>query len=114
VDPKQIVAIIQKEVGFDGSKKGKNGNGYMQITTITVADILNNLGYKLRGTEKRGFYVEKTKYGKGSKQDLYGSDIIELFNSRGFKLTNNMTKNEKDALLGEVITYLRKKCKRKL
>lgn len=108
VDPKQIVAIIQKEVGFDGSKKGKNGNGYMQITTITVADILNNLGYKLRGTEKRGFYVEKTKYGKGLKQDLYGSDIIELFNSRGFKLTNNMTKTEKDALLGEVITYLRK------
>ena len=108
VDPKQIIAIIQKEVGFDGSKKGKNGNGYMQITTITVADMLNNLSYKLRGTEKRGFYVEKTKYGKGLKQDLYGSDIIELFNSRGFKLTNNMTKAEKDVLLGEVVTYLRK------
>ena len=108
VDPKQIVAIIQKEVGFDGSKKGGNGSGYMQITTITVADMLNNLRYKLRGTEKRGFYVEKTKYEKGLKQDLYGSDIIELFNSRGFKLTNNMTKAEKDALLGEVVTYLRK------
>lgn len=108
VDPKQIIAIIQKEVGFDGSKKGEKGNGYMQITSITVADILNNLRYKLRGTEKRGFYVEKTKYEKGLKQDLYGSDIIELFNSRGFKLTNNMTKAEKDAFLGEVVTYLRK------
>jgi len=43
VDPKFIVAIIQREVNFKGLSSnvtGRNGKGYMQITSAPIRDML--------------------------------------------------------------------------
>lgn len=40
LDPRLILAIIQKENGFDGSHVNKNGKGYMALTGIAIKDTL--------------------------------------------------------------------------
>ena len=43
VDPKLILSVIQQEVGFKGLSSnvtGKNGKGYMQLTSAPINDYL--------------------------------------------------------------------------
>ena len=103
IDPKQILAIIQEEVGFDGLGKrqnvtGNNGKGYMQITTIAIADRLNCTKYT------NG--INSANFAKGLKIELYGTEIIELFKEHGFNIENANTIEEKRTLLRNIMKYL--------
>ena len=96
VDPKLIVSIMQREVGFDGLNKnvvGVNGKGYMQITSIVIKDML-------------GAYSKKDKlvYGKKIKTDVYGPEMEDLLKSRGFNI--NCTPDKRKKVVAEIMDYL--------
>lgn len=83
VDPNFIAAIIQKEVGFAGLRKGAtgvNGKGHMQLTTIAIKDM----------------FLHPSKYGEG---------LAELMASRGFDL--NCPKSQRDDMVKKVMAYLK-------
>lgn len=101
VDPKAILAIIQEEVCFKGltDKASSNkGKGYMQLTTIAVADMLNGI--------KNCHNYKTAEFTNGLNFKAYGTEIIELFTSRGFDIQNAKTTNEKRELLRRVMNYL--------
>lgn len=96
VDPKQIIAIIQEESEFDGlGKKRKvstdSGKGYMQLTSSVHDDIL--------GLDDGGTYGN-------IKLNIYGVEVIELFESRGFKIQEVQTNEEKKKLSRKIMNYL--------
>lgn len=96
VDPKLIVSIMQREVGFDGLNKnvvGVNGKGYMQITSIVVKDML-------------GAYTKKDKlfYGEKIKTNVYGPKMEELLKSRGFNI--NCQPDKRGKVAEEIMNYL--------
>ena len=96
VDPKLIVAIIQREVNFEGLDSkvcGANGKGYMQITSAPVKDMLG--GYTKKG---------KLVYSKELKTDKYGNEFVQLLKSRGFN--PNCPPNERGALVQKIMKYL--------
>lgn len=98
VDPKLIIVIIQREVGYDGLNDkvtGKNGKGYMQVTSSPVVDML-------------GAYAKKNKqwqYLDNLKTDVYGPEIEELFKSRGFN--TDCSAEEKPELAEKIMDYLK-------
>ncbi len=95
VDPKLILSIIQEEVGFQGlSEKvtGKNGKGYMQITSSPVNDYLGLAG------DKRYHEI---------KDFLYGPEAEELLASRGFNPKNAVTQTARKALYQNIYYYLK-------
>ena len=99
VDPKFILAIIQKEVKFDGINKavtGDKGKGYMQLTGILINDMLG-------ATEKKenGEY----KFQKDLKTNVYGNEIIKLFKSRGFKV--DCPPDKRGAIVQQIMDYLK-------
>lgn len=101
VDPKQILAIIQQEVNFQGlgnNVTGINGKGYMQLTTIAIADML--------GCTKYTGSINTALFEADNKIDKYGVEIIELFNSRGFNILSANTEQEKRELLKDIMKYL--------
>ena len=85
VDPKQIVAITQQEVGCkglntlaDGKKNNVtsgNGKGYMQITSVCVVDVMGGQG----GSISKARFSEKIISRSNNK------DFEKLLISRGFK-----------------------------
>lgn len=100
INPNFIVAIIQREVGFDGYGKQKgraidvtssNGKGYMQITSAPVKDI---------------FGWDGRKYNQSKVSDkLYGPEVVKLMASRGFDV--NCPENKKPAMVQKVLDYLK-------
>ena len=98
VDPKLIVAIIQREVNFKGlsdNVTGVNGKGYMQITSAPIKDMLG--GY----TNKNG----KLRFQDELKTDKYGKEFVDLLKSRGFKV--DCPSNKRAVLVKEIMKYLR-------
>lgn len=96
VDPKLITAIIQREVGFNGLSKnvlGANGNGYMQLTSAPIKDILG--GY----TKKRKLY-----FADYLKTNLYGREVEQLLISRGFK--TDCPPEQREELVNNIMNYL--------
>ena len=96
VDPKYIVAIINREVNFDGMGRkrnvtGKYGKGYMQVTTITYKDFL-------------GLNPNTNKYAKTDKNSVYGREMSELLLSRGFNI--DCSPEEKANVVKEIEKYL--------
>ncbi len=84
VDPKFILAIIQREVCFKGMSEnvvGKNGKGYMQITSAVPADML-------------------------ARPHLYNPEAGELLASRGFDI--DCPKSQRDAMVKKIMAYLKK------
>lgn len=84
VDPKYILAIIQREVCFKGMSEnvvGKNGKGYMQITSAAPADML-------------------------ARPHLYNPEAGELLASRGFDI--DCPKSQRDAMVKKIMAYLKK------
>lgn len=97
VDPKLIIAIMQQEVKFDGLNDnvvGRNGKGYMQITSSPVKDMLG--GYI---KNKRVYFAENLKVQK------YGPELEELLISRGFNTSS--PPEEKGALADSIMRYLK-------
>ena len=95
VDPKLILSIIQEEVGFQGLSQyvvGKNGKGYMQITSSPVNDYLG-----LAGDQR---YQE-------IKDFLYGPEAEELLASRGFDPKNAVTQTARKNLYKDIYNYLK-------
>ena len=96
VDPKLIISIMQREVGFDGLNDkvtGINGKGYMQITTIPIKDMLG--GYT---KNNKLYYTDK------NKTNIYGPEAEELLKSRGFDV--NCPKDKKAELVNNIEKYL--------
>ena len=90
VDPKLIITIMQKEVGFDGFGKysglnvtGSNGKGYMQLTSSPILDFLNCTNTK------------PMTFSAGLKEDFYGPEFRELLTSAGFNPDNVKTPQQK-------------------
>lgn len=100
VDPKHILSIIQEEVGFDGFGKrkgsvtGVNGKGYMQLTSAPIQDFLG----KSMGKYKEGNTLNLKKY---------GLEVLQLLDSRGFKVQDAKTPEEKEKLEKEIMAYLK-------
>lgn len=94
VDPNLVIAIIQKEVTFQGLNKkacSNSGKGYMQITSAPIQDFL---GYNDNKT------YDATKIGN------YGWEMVDLLKSRDFDPTNITTNSQKKALYKKVFNYL--------
>lgn len=94
VDPKLVIAIIQREVAFQGlSPKvvGENGNGYMQLTSAPIKDYLGYAGDK--------------KYHE-IKENIYGPEMEELLLSRDFEPKSAKTQEEREALYQKIYDYL--------
>lgn len=94
VDPKLVMAIIQREVAFQGLSQnvvGKNGKGYMQLTSAPIQDYLG--------------YAADKKYHK-IKEDSYGPEMEELLISRHFDPKSAQTQEEKEILYKNIFDYL--------
>ena len=109
IDPKLVVSIMEREVGFDGFGKhtgldvtGINGKGYMQLTTAPIGDFL----YKTQvENKKKGI---PAKYAAGTKESLYGVEMTDLLISRGFDVNAAQTTAQKKALEERIMAYLKK------
>lgn len=99
IDPKLVVSIMEREVGFDGFGKhtglnvtGSNGKGYMQLTTSPIADFL--------GKYKSQYYdIQESKY---------GPEMTDLLLSHGFDVNSAKTNAQKKALQDRIMAYLKK------
>lgn len=92
IDPNFIISIIHQEVKFEGLSSrvtGKNGKGYMQLTTAPIADYLG--------------LAEDKKY-HATKKDKYGPEVEELLLSRGFD--PNCSNADKKELTNQIVNYL--------
>ena len=100
VDPNLIVSIIRQETTFDGMNDawctGKNGKGYMQLTSAPIEDYLNKYSENIGGKQI-------TKFAKKNKDNYYGWEMQELLESRGF----NVKQDEKKALVKEIMKFLK-------
>ena len=97
VDPNAIIAIIQQEVAYDGTGDerkvtGKNGNGYMQITSAPVRDYLGQ--------------IKKNLYDDSTKDFVFGPEMKELLISRGFD-PDKCPPEKKGQLAEDIMAYLR-------
>lgn len=95
IDPKLVLSIIQQEVGFNGinsSATGKNGKGYMQLTSAPIKDYL---GFSGDG-----------KY-HSLKTVNYGPEMEELLASRNFDVNAATSQEEKQALYRRIYNYLK-------
>ncbi|MBR6126300.1 hypothetical protein IKQ21_01305 [bacterium] len=110
VDPRYIVAIIQRETGFQGTnydadgKKRKNvserekaGCGYMQLDDITEVEILE--GFRNLKTGKDSYTTN------GVKTARFGNELAELLESRNFK--TDCKASEKPALFRKIRDYIK-------
>ena len=88
VDPNLITSIIRREVKYNGNKTGKNGQGYMQLTSIVIQDYL-------------GLYEGKYYDLKDNK---YGPELKELLLSRGFN--PDVSASERGKLAANIFNYL--------
>ncbi|MBR1776942.1 hypothetical protein IJ750_07715 [bacterium] len=85
VDPKFIIAITQREVGFKGLNQtadgknnpvtGGNGKGYMQITSVCVVDVMGGSGNTISSAK---YTTDKNNIPK------YGKEMRDLLKSHGF------------------------------
>ena len=104
VDPKAIIAIIQREVTFQGLNTRKDvctskGKGYMQITSKPIKDFLGYYSEEDKNSNiQTGYRMIKTWY--------YGQEMAELLESRGFNVTTAKTRDEKDKLAEQIENYL--------
>ena len=97
VDPKLIIAIMQREVGYDGLSSnvvGANGKGYMQLTSAPIKDMLG--GY----TKNKKLYYEDE-----IKTEQYGPEIKKLLKSRGFD--TNCPPEKRQELVDRIMAYLK-------
>lgn len=95
MDPKLTLSIIQQEVCFSGlgtDVVGKNGKGYMQLTSAPIKDYL---GYAWDG-----------KYHE-IKEGLYGPEVKELLISRGFNPDDAQTQAQRQALYKDIYNYFK-------
>lgn len=94
VDPKLILSVIQQEVGFKGLSSnvtGKNGKGYMQLTSAPINDYL--------GLSSDRQYHE-------IKDFLYGPETEELLSSRGFEPRKAQTQAARRSLYKNIYNHL--------
>lgn len=101
VDPKAILAIMQQESRFEPNHVSDGGKGYMQLTTSVPADILSAIKIPRHD-------VNRASFDKGLKLQVYGSEVLDLFKSRGFDLANAKTTEQKRELLNKIKDYLSK------
>ena len=97
IDPKLIVAIMQRETGYNGLSEdvvGKNGKGYMQLTSAPINDILG--GYS---KNKKLYFEENLKI------DKYGPEVEELLKSRGFDV--DCPPEQRKNLVEDIMNYLK-------
>ena len=93
VDPRLVLAFIQKEVKFDGISKnaiGNSGKGYMQLTSVVIEDML--------GKGEKG-------YQKELKTSVYGEEIIELFKSKNFNV--DCPPEKREHIASKIKNYLK-------
>jgi len=98
VDPKLILAIVQREVNFRGLSDrvtGNNGKGYMQITSAPIKDMLG--GY----TTKKG----KLRFQENLKTEEYGKEFVALLKRRGFKI--DCPAAQRLTLVKDIMSYLK-------
>lgn len=84
VDPNLILTIILREVKFNGSKVGRNGNGYMQLTSDPINEMCGTTAKEIKTT-------------------VYGNEVAELLEESEFNIN---TKNQ-TALANKVTTKIR-------
>lgn len=97
VDPKLIIAIVQREVGYQGlSKKvvGVSGKGYMQLTSAPIKDML---GLYTQNGKKMALDTIKTKQ--------YGPELEKLLKGRGFN--TDCSPKDRWTLSEKVMSYLK-------
>ena len=93
VDPRLVLAFIQKEVKFDGTSKnaiGNSGKGYMQLTSVVIEDMLGKI---------------ENGYQKGLKTSIYGKEITELFKSKNFNV--DCPPEKRGHVAKKIIDYLK-------
>ncbi len=94
VDPTLVIAIIQREVAFQGLNSrvvGKNGKGYMQLTSSPIRDYLGYAGDKKYHT---------------IKENIYGPEMEELLLSRNFNPKDAKTQEQREELYTKIFNYL--------
>jgi len=112
VDPRAIVAIIQEETKFVGSKVNNNGSGYMQITLTAIGDLVSNtnktINYEtIQNNGETKYKINNYTFDNYFKLPRYGTELIDLCNSRGFDLKNTMSDEEKVEFLSNLLKYIK-------
>lgn len=116
IEAKLVLAIIQKENGFDGSYVNKNGKGYMALTGIAIEDTVMN-PKRLNGiidlykeyADEIGLTEQDIEFLENPKTKKYEQSYDNSGNPiyKNGKPKNKLTKKAKE-IYDKIVTYLNK------